>query len=86
MSGLEHHQEEIARIDREIYFHASICGIDPSNRLAIEQAEIEHRPPADHDPAWENLRGLLMLRLRVETEMTELGLAVPPLGKTPEAT
>lgn len=86
MSGLEHHQQEIARIDREIYFHASICGVDPSDPLALEQAAIQHRQPANPDPAWENLRGLLMLRLRVETEMTELGLAVPPLGKTPEAT
>lgn len=85
MSGLEHHLEEIARIDREIHFHAAICGVDPSNRLALEQAEVEHRQDAVADPAWENLRGLLVLRLRVETEMTELGKVAPPLAPPPEA-
>lgn len=78
MSGFENYREEIARIDREIRHHAAVCGVDPDDRVALEQATIAHQGRMAPDLAWENLRGLLILRLMVETEMTELGLAVPP--------
>ena len=80
MSGFENYREEIKRIDREIRHHASICGLDPLDRVALKKAAIDHRQQLIPDPAWENLRGLLMLRLRVEAEMIELGMSAPPLG------
>lgn len=86
MSGFEHYREEIARIDREIRHHAAVCGVDAADRVAMRQATIEHRPGVPPDPAWENLRGLLILRLMVETEMIELGYAAPPFAGTPEKT
>ncbi|HET6719541.1 MAG TPA: hypothetical protein VFH22_07825 [Rhodocyclaceae bacterium] len=78
MSGFENYREEIARIDREIRHHAAVCGVDPDDRVALEQATIARQGRMAPDLAWENLRGLLILRLLVETEMTELGLTVPP--------
>lgn len=86
MSGFENYREEIARIDREIRHHAAVCGVDPGDRVAIERATTEHRQDGAPDSARETLRGLLVLRLMVETEMAELGLAVPPIAGTPEQT
>lgn len=84
MSGFENYREEIARIDREIRHHAAVCGVDPNDRLAMELATIEHRQALSPDVAWENLRGLLILRLMVETEMVEFGYAAPPIAGTAE--
>lgn len=86
MSGFENYREEIARIDQEIRHHAAVCGVDPDDRGAMERATINHRQAPSPDLAWENLRGLLILRLKVETEMIELGYAVPPPVGTPEKT
>lgn len=79
MSGFENYRDELARVDREILYHAAVCRLDPSDRVAMERAAIERQQQAP-DAAWENLRGLLVLRLKVETEMLELGFSVPPLG------
>lgn len=84
MSGFENYREEIARIDREIRHHAAVCGVDPDDHAAMAQATMEHQGRLAPDLAWENLRGLLILRLLVETEMTELGLAVPPPARPTE--
>lgn len=84
MSGFENYREEIARIDREIRHHAAVCGVDPDDRGAMQQATIEHAQATSPDLAWENLRGLLILRLMVETEMIELGYALPPPVGTPD--
>lgn len=78
MSDFENYRDEIARIDREIRHHAAVCGVDADDHAAIERATTEHRQDGAPDRARENLRGLLILRMMVETEMTELGLAVPP--------
>lgn len=86
MSGFENYREEIARIDREIRHHAAVCGVDPGDQVAMEQATIKHQGQMAPDLAWENLRGLLILRMMVETEMTELGLAVPPVARPAERT
>jgi hypothetical protein len=86
MSGFENYREEIARIDREIRHHAAVCGVDPGDPVAMQQATIEHQQRLSPDLAWENLRGLLILRLMVETEMAELGYTLPPPAKAPEPT
>lgn len=86
MSGFENYREEIARIDREIRHHAAVCGVDPGDRQAMALAAIERRQALSPDVAWENLRGLLILRLMVETEMIELGYAAPPIVGTAEKT
>lgn len=84
MSGFENYREEIARIDREIRHQAAVCGVDPADRVAMELATIEHRQATSRDSAWENLRGLLILRLMVETEMIELGYVEPARAAEPK--
>lgn len=83
MSGFENYRQEMARIDREIRHLAAICGLDPADGVALAQARIEHQPPQTPDPAWENLRGLLILRQLVEAEMIEIGLVPPPADAAP---
>ena len=79
MSGFEHYDEELAALDHEIRHYAAICGVDLANRYAIDACIKEHHASWADDKARESLNGLLVLRIKVETEMIELGFSPPPL-------
>lgn len=79
MSGLEHYSEELAALDREIIHHATICHVDLADHAAIHACTNAPRETWAADKARETLRGLLLLRIKVETEMLEQGLDPPTL-------
>ena len=79
MSGFEHYTDELTAMDHEIRHYAAICGVDLGNRQAIDACIREHHDNWADDKARENLRGLLVLRIKVEAEMLELGFTPPPL-------
>ena len=80
MSGLEHYGDELAALDREIIHYAAICHVDLADHAAIHACinDAPHGTWAE-DKARETLRGLLLLRIKVETEMLEQGLNPPTL-------
>ena len=83
MSGYEHYNEELANLDHEILRYAAICGIDLHNKHEIEAClSIHHDSDWAHDKARETLRGLLVLRIKLETEMVATGLSPAPLLPT----
>lgn len=74
MSGFEHYGKELAELDREIVHYAAVCGIDLADHAAIKAClELAHETWAE-DKARQTLRGLLMLRMKLETEMLEQGM------------
>jgi len=79
MSGFENYDQELAELDHEIRHYAAICGVDLANRYEIEACLRNHRATWVEDKARETLNGLLVLRIKVETEMIELGFSPPPL-------
>lgn len=79
MSGFEHYDKELADLDHEIRRYAAICGVDLTNRYAVETCLGEHHDTWAEDKARESLKGLLVLRIKLETEMIELGFQPPPL-------
>ncbi len=79
MSGFENYDQELAELDHEIRHYAAICGVDLANRYEIEACLRNHHDTWAEDKARENLRGLLVLRIKVETEMIELGFSPPSL-------
>jgi hypothetical protein len=83
MSGFENYPKEIADLDHEIHHYAAVCGVDLANRGEVEAClRIHHDNWAD-DKARETLRGLLILRIKVEAEMIEQGMSPPPLVPAP---
>lgn len=79
MSGFENYDQELTELDHEIRHYAAICGVNLANRYEIEACLRNHHDTWAEDKARENLRGLLVLRIKVETEMIELGFSPPPL-------
>lgn len=79
MSGFEHYHRELSDLDHEIRHYAAVCGVDLANRGEIEACLRIHHDTWATDKARETLHGLLILRIKVEAEMTELGFDVPPL-------
>ena len=79
MSGFENYDQELAELDHEIRHYAAICGVDLSNRYEIDACLRHHHATWADDKARESLHGLLALRIKVETEMLELGFSPPPL-------
>lgn len=80
MGGFEHYRDEIAALDREILYNASLCGVDIADHAAIHACLAWHREGHAADKARETLEGLLVLRLKIEAEMLRLGLPPPELG------
>lgn len=66
-------------LDHEIRRYAAICGIDLANRHEIDACLRLHHPSWAEDKARLSLQGLLVLRIKLETEMLELGFSPPPL-------
>ncbi len=85
MSGFEHYHEELAALDREIRHYAAVCGVDLADRGAVEACLRIHHDTWAEDKARETLHGLLVLRIKLETEMVELGFSPPPLQPAPVA-
>jgi hypothetical protein len=83
MSGFENYDKELADLDHEIRHYAAICGVNLANRYEIEACLKDHHNTWVADKARDNLRGLLVLRIKVETEMIELGFSPPPLMPSP---
>ena len=79
MSGFEHYDQELAALDHEIRHYAVICRVNLANRFEIDACLQDHHSQRAENFAQENLRGLLILRIKVETEMIELGFSPPPL-------
>jgi len=79
MSGFEHYGRELADLDHEIRRYAAICGVSLANRYEVERCLGEHHDSWADDKARESLQGLLVLRIKLETEMIELGFSPPPL-------
>lgn len=85
MSGFEDYHRELAELDHEIRKYAAICGVDLANKAEIEHCL--HHPHADwaSDKARQSLQGLLVLRIKLETEMLEQGFTPAPLQtRTPD--
>jgi len=86
MSGYENYPEELHNLDHEIIHYAAICGVDLANRAEIDAClSVHHDSDWIHDKARESLRGLLVLRIKVEEEMLRAGLQPAPLA-LPKAT
>jgi len=83
MSGYEHDGRELAELDHEILRYAMICGVDLSKRHELEACLADHHETWAEDKARESLRGLLILRLKVEAELMEQGFSVAPLLPPP---
>lgn len=79
MSGFEHYDRELAELDKEIRHYATVCGIDLAKRHEIDACLRQHHDGWAADKARESLHGLLILRLKLEAEMLNLGFAPPPL-------
>lgn len=78
MSGFENYPTELKDLDAQIRHYAVICGIDPAQALQLDQVFHDHGATGYR----ETLRALLILRLKVETEMLQDG-QTPPLSEVP---
>lgn len=79
MSGFEHYDQELADLDHEIRRYAAICGVDLAKRHEIDACLRDHHDAWSDDKARSSLQGLLILRIKLEAEMIELGFSPPPL-------
>ncbi|MBP5985736.1 MAG: hypothetical protein KA538_00960 [Azonexus sp.] len=79
MSGFEHYDRELAELDKEIRHYAAVCGIDLAKRHEVDACLRQHHDGWANDKARESLQGLLILRIKLEAEMLELGFSPPPL-------
>jgi hypothetical protein len=78
MSGFEHYGRELRDIDHEIAHWALVCRIDPTDVVQVEACRKESLTVHGADHPYENLHGLLLLRLKLEAEMIEQGMVPPP--------
>jgi hypothetical protein len=79
MSGFEHYDTELTGLDHEIRHWAAVCGVDLADRNAVKVCLETPHETWSADKARQSLRGLLFLRMKLETEMLESGLVAPPL-------
>lgn len=84
MSGFEHYLHELAALDREIRHLAVACQADLPELAGIASEIAFQRGDGPAARAREDLRGLLQLRLKVETEMLELGMKPPAYAPPPQ--
>lgn len=79
MSGFEHYGQEMADLDHEIRRYAAICGVSLEKRYEIDACIRDEYVDWADDKARQSLKGLLILRIKLEAEMIELGFTPPPL-------
>ena len=84
MSGFENYKEELANLDHEIRHYAAVCGVNLANRGELEQCVMAHHESWASDKARESLHGLLILRIKLESEMLGEGIVPPPLSPPAE--
>lgn len=84
MSGFEHYDRELRDLDNEIRRYAALCHVDLSKHHEVEACLKQHHEGWVADKARESLQGLLVLRIKLETEMIELGFSPPALLQTTE--
>lgn len=86
MSGFEDYRQEFVDLDAQIASYVAICALPvekPLNRADIE-ALLHQRPVTTGlERACETLQALLILRIRLETEMIEQGCEPPELSIHP---
>ena len=80
MSGFENYEQELLDLDREILHYAALCGVDISDHSAIRACMAQPHEDWAHDKSRETLRGLLILRVKIEEEMLALGQQAPELA------
>lgn len=80
MSGFENYGQELAELDREILHYAALCGVDIADHAAIHACIKQPHESWAADKARETLRGLLILRIKIEEEMLAIGQQPPALG------
>lgn len=80
MSGFENYRDELTRIDHEIVHYAAVCGVDLADHAAVEACLAVPHEDWAHDKPRQTLRGLLVLRRKIEAEMQALGMAAPELS------
>ncbi len=85
MSGFEHYERELADLDHEIRHYAAICDVHLAHRGEVEACLRARHDTWPADKARETLHGLLILRIKLEAEMIELGYAPWPLLRLPPA-
>ena len=83
MSGFEHYEKELANLDHEIRHYAAVCGVDLANKGELEACFMAHHDSWAGDKARENLQGLLILRIKLESEMLGEGMLPPSLNLPP---
>jgi hypothetical protein len=77
MSGFENYEREFDNLDQQIQHYATLCQIDLANRAMLEICLHEQHARWSEDKARATLRGLLILRIKLETEMIEQGMEPP---------
>lgn len=75
MSGFENYGHELAELDHEIAHYAAICGVDLADHAAVHYCINAPHGNTPEDRVRETLKGLLILRIKVETEMIDNGMA-----------
>lgn len=80
MSGFENYERELLELDREILHYAALCGVDIADHAAIRACMAQPHEHWADDKARETLRGLLILRVKIEEEMLTLGQKPPSLA------
>lgn len=83
MSGFEHYGQELADLDHEIHRYAAICGVSLERRHEVDACLREEHADWADDKARQSLKGLLILRIKLEAEMIELGFTPAPLVPPP---
>ncbi|MEY2631961.1 MAG: hypothetical protein RIR00_615 [Pseudomonadota bacterium] len=83
MSGFEDYHRELAELDHQIHHYAVACNIDLSDQIAVRHCLETPQPDFSHNLAQQTLRGLLILRIKLETEMISEGVNPPPLDTRP---
>ena len=82
MGEFEHYGRKLVDLDHEIRQYAAVCGIELANRGEIGvRLRIHHDPGPPARP--ETLHGLLILHIKLEAEMVELGFSPSPLVAQP---
>ena len=79
MSGFEHYERELTSLDREIHRYALICGVDLATPHEVAACLADAHADWPEDKARESLRGLLLLRFKLEAEMRAEGMSPWPL-------
>ena len=79
MSGFENYDQELLELDHEIRRYAAVCGVDLASRYEVDACLQDDHLSWSEDRARESLRGLLILRIKLEAEMIEHGFSPAPL-------